>query len=293
MTFDVDGARAAHRRDRLHRHRGFPRRPTISPRCAACSAFYLGSHRGRNDFEGERTERVYTLVARGRVFWRIALDPRILALCERFLLPNFLLTASQAIQIYPGESAAGVPQRRRLLPPAAPAPDGVAVDHRGGRRLHGGERRHRGHSRQPSLERCRAGGQLRCRGRSRRPTSRAARRRAPCARAAVTMPAGGCVVFAGTLLHRGGANRSDRSRCAFSQSILSAVGAPAGELHPRRPGRGRARDADRDCRSCSATRSTRRSSASSPPAIRSRRWRPDYTNRVDDAGARGGARLPE
>src|SRR5262245_35344492 len=66
--------------------------------------FYLGSHRGRNDFEGERTERVYTLVARGRVFWRIVLDPRILALCERVLLPNFLLTASQAIQIYPDET---------------------------------------------------------------------------------------------------------------------------------------------------------------------------------------------
>ena len=32
----------------------------------------------------------------------------------------------------------------------------------------------------------------------------------------VTMPAGGCVVFAGTLLHRGGRNRSDRPRCAFS-----------------------------------------------------------------------------
>src|SRR5262249_31972308 len=31
---------------------------------------YLGTHRGRNDFEGTRTERVYTLVARARVFWR-------------------------------------------------------------------------------------------------------------------------------------------------------------------------------------------------------------------------------
>src|SRR5690348_14725850 len=60
-------------------------------------AFYLGTHTGRNDFEGERTERVYTLVARGRVFWRVALDPRVLALCDRFLQPGYLLTASQAI----------------------------------------------------------------------------------------------------------------------------------------------------------------------------------------------------
>ena len=30
------------------------------------------------------------------------------------------------------------------------------------------------------------------------------------------MAAGSCVVFAGTLLHRGGANNSDKTRCAFS-----------------------------------------------------------------------------
>jgi hypothetical protein len=29
---------------------------------------YLGSHAGRNNFEGYKTERVYTLVARGRIF---------------------------------------------------------------------------------------------------------------------------------------------------------------------------------------------------------------------------------
>jgi len=67
-------------------------------------AFYLGSHKGRNNFEGFATERVYTLVARGRIFWKIALDPRVLALCDRYFLPNFLLTASQAIEIRPGET---------------------------------------------------------------------------------------------------------------------------------------------------------------------------------------------
>jgi len=66
--------------------------------------FYLGRRAGRNNFEGYRTERVYTLVARGRIFWKITLDPRVLALCERYLLPNFLLTASQAIDIHPGET---------------------------------------------------------------------------------------------------------------------------------------------------------------------------------------------
>ena len=67
-------------------------------------ALYLDTNSGRNDFEGLRTERVYTLVARARVFWDIVLDERVLALCDRFLLPNYLLTASQAIRILPGET---------------------------------------------------------------------------------------------------------------------------------------------------------------------------------------------
>ena len=37
-------------------------------------------------------------------FERIVEDPRVLALCDRFLLPGYLLTASQAICIYPGET---------------------------------------------------------------------------------------------------------------------------------------------------------------------------------------------
>src|SRR3954467_4019279 len=65
-------------------------------------AFYMGSRKGRNNFEGYSTERVYTLVARGRIFWKITIDPRVMALCERYLLPSFLLTASQAIEIRPG-----------------------------------------------------------------------------------------------------------------------------------------------------------------------------------------------
>src|SRR3954452_16087340 len=64
---------------------------------------YLGAHTGRNAFEGFSTERVYTLVARARVFWDIVLDARVMALCDKFLEPNFLLTASQAIRIHPGE----------------------------------------------------------------------------------------------------------------------------------------------------------------------------------------------
>lgn len=59
---------------------------------------------GRNNFEGFETERVYSLVARGAVFERIVEHPVILALCDAVLDPGYLLTASQAICIHPGET---------------------------------------------------------------------------------------------------------------------------------------------------------------------------------------------
>ncbi|MDP3299738.1 MAG: hypothetical protein Q8M38_06520, partial [Phenylobacterium sp.] len=65
---------------------------------------HLGGHLGRNAFEGYATERVYTLVARGKVFEDLTEHPQILALLDRFLLPGYLLTASQAIAIQPGEA---------------------------------------------------------------------------------------------------------------------------------------------------------------------------------------------
>src|SRR5258705_7681395 len=40
----------------------------------------------------------------------------------------------------------------------------------------------------------------------------------------VTMPAGACIVFAGTLVHRGGRNQSTRSRCAFSNQYCEPWG---------------------------------------------------------------------
>lgn len=64
----------------------------------------LGSRSGRNNFEGNLTERIYTLVARDRVFQDIAQDQRIMALCDEVFMPNYLLTASQAIVIRPGET---------------------------------------------------------------------------------------------------------------------------------------------------------------------------------------------
>ena len=69
---------------------------------------------GRNNFEGYRTQRVYSLAGKGRIFEDLTEHPRILALCDALLMPNYLLTASQAICIHPGETPQ--PRQHRAEP---------------------------------------------------------------------------------------------------------------------------------------------------------------------------------
>ncbi len=59
---------------------------------------------GRNDFEGRLTRRVYALLAKTTVLDDLMLHPRIVALLDRLLLPKYLITAAQAIEIEPGET---------------------------------------------------------------------------------------------------------------------------------------------------------------------------------------------
>ena len=59
---------------------------------------------GRNDFEGHRTQRVYALVGLHRIMQDLVEHPRILAICDALLQSNYLLTTSQAINILPGET---------------------------------------------------------------------------------------------------------------------------------------------------------------------------------------------
>jgi ectoine hydroxylase-related dioxygenase (phytanoyl-CoA dioxygenase family) len=179
-------------------------------------ALYLGTYAGRNDFEGLRTERVYTLVARGRVFWRIVLDARVLALCERYLKPGFLLTASQAIQINPGETPQPFHTDDEFYTIPRPRPmvslsTIVAVDdftaENGGTQVIPGSHRW---ADAPLAQLYDAGNRTDARLAS--------------AMRTLAMPAGACVVFAGTLVHRGGPNASDRPRCAFSNQYCEPWG---------------------------------------------------------------------
>jgi ectoine hydroxylase-related dioxygenase (phytanoyl-CoA dioxygenase family) len=172
---------------------------------------HLDLHAGRNNFEGFRTERVYTLVGRGKVFEDIAEDARVLALLDALLKPGYLLTASQAIRIHPGETPQPIHYDDSFYPIARPRPSIsistiVAVDaftadngctevipgsHRWSDERIAGTYDGRDHdaAMPADLE-----SQL----------------------VPVIMPAGACIVFHGTLMHRGGANRSAAPRLAFS-----------------------------------------------------------------------------
>lgn len=172
---------------------------------------YLDRHTGRNNFEGSRTERVYTLVARGAIFERLAEEPRVLALLDRLLQPGYLLTASQAIRILPGETpqpihADDVFYRIPRPRPAISVSTIVAVDaftaENGGTEIIPGSHAWSEAGIAGIYDGVDADAPaLRALERQLRP---------------VEMPAGAAIVFLGTLLHRGGANRTQAPRLAFS-----------------------------------------------------------------------------
>jgi ectoine hydroxylase-related dioxygenase (phytanoyl-CoA dioxygenase family) len=83
---------------------------------------------GRNDFEGLRTERVYSVLAKCPSVARLVEHPRILALLDEFLRPSRLLAACQATRIHPGETAQNLHADDELgAPPRPRAPNCVSV----------------------------------------------------------------------------------------------------------------------------------------------------------------------
>ena len=71
----------------------------------ALAPYEAGRPMGRNNFEGERSHRVYSLAGKSEVFMRLAENPTVVALLDRLLLPNWLLSNLQSIRLYPGETA--------------------------------------------------------------------------------------------------------------------------------------------------------------------------------------------
>ena len=173
---------------------------------------YMGQHRGRNAFEGFSTERIYTLVARAKVFEDLTEEPRVLAILDRFLQPGYLLTASQSIQILPGEAAQDLhtddgfyrqPRPRPAISMTVIAAVDAFTAENGATEVIPGSHlwgdlgdgvRTAGAETMESLL------------------------------VPMEMPAGACLVMAGTCVHRGGANRTEQPRLAFTNQYCEPWG---------------------------------------------------------------------
>lgn len=165
---------------------------------------FVGRRHGRNDFEGFKTERVYTLIARGQIFEDLTEDPRLLAILDRFLQPGYLLTASQSIEINPGETAQdlhtddGFYRQPRPRPPLSMTVIGAIDDF----------------TRENGCTEVIPGSHLwGDPGAEGRPNDPAEWEKML---VPMEIPAGACFVMAGTCIHRGGANRSDGPRLGFT-----------------------------------------------------------------------------
>jgi ectoine hydroxylase-related dioxygenase (phytanoyl-CoA dioxygenase family) len=158
---------------------------------------------GRNDFEGFRTKRVYSLPAKSRAFDRLIEDERVLDVAGALLGANFLLTAALAINLGPDETAQdlhydeafyyGLPRPRRPLSLSTLwAIDDFTADNGG--TLIAPRSQHWGDGPpDPSAE-----------------------------LVPLEMPAGSVAIYPGTLWHAGGANTTGRFRLGISIQYVVA-----------------------------------------------------------------------
>jgi ectoine hydroxylase-related dioxygenase (phytanoyl-CoA dioxygenase family) len=177
---------------------------------------------GRNNFEGHRTERVYALVGTHPLFAALVMHERILAICDALLEANYLLTASQAINIHPGETPQPLHSddsfyriarpRRAVSVSTIFALDDFTAENGATQIIPGSHRWDNG-----CLQTYFAGVDFRTRQAGERiPEDSPLAPELAAQLADTTMPSGSVIVFLGTLLHRGGANRSARPRLALS-----------------------------------------------------------------------------
>ena len=153
---------------------------------------------GRNDFEGFHSQRVYALLAKAPSVARIIEHPDVLAVLDRLLLPHYRLSACLAIQVHPGETPQGwhaddsyvlMPRPRPMMGVSAIWAFDDFTEHNGATEVIPGSHAW-GPDEQAESEDPRA--------------------------VKVVMPAGSVVLFAGTLVHRGGGHRGRGTRLAIT-----------------------------------------------------------------------------
>ena len=172
---------------------------TVAGIRAGLAPYLQKQHMGRNDFEGFRSERVYALLAKAPVIATLIEHPTVLALADALLPKNYLLSSALAINVHPGETAqsfhiddapGGGPDIPKPRPLFGISSIWALDDFTGSN-----------------------GATEVIPGSHRWPADRTPR---PEDAVPVLMPAGSVVVFAGNLIHRGGANRAGKPRLAVT-----------------------------------------------------------------------------
>ncbi len=153
-------------------------------------------HDGRNEFEGHKTRRIYSVIEKTFSCNPLVEHPLVLALVDRILMPNYLLSQLQVIDLLPGEVRQPLHHDDGFYPiPRPRKPIGVALiwalddftAENGATLVYPGSHRW---GDVPSAE---------------IDTDKLI---------PAVMPAGSAVFFVGTLWHCAGANRSERARLA-------------------------------------------------------------------------------
>jgi ectoine hydroxylase-related dioxygenase (phytanoyl-CoA dioxygenase family) len=159
---------------------------------------------GRNDFEGHHTKRIYNLFAKTRVMDEIALHPMLVGVLDQ-MLGHYQFSAPVGIEIGPGEAAQVIHQDDIVYPLPWPHPTVLVntmwafddfTEANGATRIIPGSHRREDFDPAPVVERA-------------HPVS-------------VEMPAGSAIFYPGTVLHGGGANRTDRPRLGVILEFIAA-----------------------------------------------------------------------
>ena len=154
-------------------------------------------HMGRNSFEGERTQRIYGLPEKLRAADPFIEHPLILAHLDRLLMPNYLLSQAQVINIKTESPAQPLHIDDGFYPIPAPRPalsvatvfaiDDFTEDNGATVIIPGSHKWGSGRTPQDSDQVVKA-----------------------------VMPAGSCILFMGNAWHGGGANYSGKDRLALT-----------------------------------------------------------------------------